>query len=174
MEESTAQLNEPSLRSKKVKFDISSDCLFCGLSAKCSQKKGDPVFQVRSFSFQLQTKQHCLQRGPADKKAEAVLGRIQAVNDLPDADALYLKQCSVNFRTTKGILQAHRPSTEASSAQRPLAPKNSHDTSVTPSNISALPWYSTCVSTSTRLLQWMCLLLTRFLKTFQLKISPGN
>ncbi|KAL8604332.1 hypothetical protein ACOMHN_028095 [Nucella lapillus] len=41
-----------------------------------------------------------------DKWAEAVLARIKSVNDLPAADALYHKQCSVNFRTTRGIPQA--------------------------------------------------------------------
>ena len=41
------------------------------------------------------------------------MGRIRAVNDLPAADALYHNQCSVNFRTTRGIPQAYRSSTDA-------------------------------------------------------------
>ena len=112
-EENNTEIDPPVLRSKKTKFDISTDCLFCGLSAKGTQKKGDSVYQIRSFSCQVQIEQHCLQRGPDDKWAEAVLGRIRAVNDLPAADALYHNQCSVNFRTTRGIPQAYRSSTDA-------------------------------------------------------------
>ncbi|KAL8571123.1 hypothetical protein ACOMHN_010584 [Nucella lapillus] len=55
-------------------------------------------------------------RGPDDKWAEAVLARIKSVNDLPAADALYHKQCSVNFRTTRGIPQAYQPSSETAKA----------------------------------------------------------
>ena len=114
-QESSSEQLQTTLRSKQAKFDISTDCLFCGLAAKSSQKKGDSVYQVRSFSFQTQIEEHCLQRGPHDKWAEAVLGRIQTVNDLLDADALYHKQCSVNFRTVKYIPYAYRPSTETPS-----------------------------------------------------------
>ncbi|KAL8591937.1 hypothetical protein ACOMHN_039990 [Nucella lapillus] len=53
-----------------------------------------------------------------DKWAEAVLARIKSVNDLPAADALYHKQCSVNFRTTRGIPQAYQPSSETAKATK--------------------------------------------------------
>ncbi|KAL8574874.1 hypothetical protein ACOMHN_003434 [Nucella lapillus] len=57
-------------------------------------------------------------RGRYDKLAEAVLARIKSVNDLPAADALYDKQCSVNFRTTRGIPQAYQPSSETAKAAK--------------------------------------------------------
>ena len=103
--EGSSEQLQTTFRSKQAKFDRSTDCLFCGLSVKSCQKKGDSVYQVRSFSFQTQIEEHCLQRG------EAVLGRIQAVNDLPAADALHHKQCSLNFRTVKYIPYAYRLST---------------------------------------------------------------
>ncbi|KAL8563078.1 hypothetical protein ACOMHN_065220 [Nucella lapillus] len=53
-----------------------------------------------------------------DKWAEAVLARIKSVNDLPAADALYHKQCSVNFRTTRGIPQAYQPSSKTAKAAK--------------------------------------------------------
>ncbi|KAK7497533.1 hypothetical protein BaRGS_00011173 [Batillaria attramentaria] len=57
-------------------------------------------------------------RGPDDKWAEAVLTRIKSVNDHLAADALYHKQCSVNFRTTRGIPQAYQPSSETAKADK--------------------------------------------------------
>ncbi|KAL8558585.1 hypothetical protein ACOMHN_046303 [Nucella lapillus] len=118
LEENNNQQDQPALRSKKAKFDISTDCLFCGLSAKNSQKRGDTVYPIRSLSFQSQIEHHCLMRGPDDKWDEAVLARIKSVNDLPAADALYHKQCSVNFRTTRGIPQAYQPSSETAKAAK--------------------------------------------------------
>ena len=79
------------------------------------------MYPVRSFNFQEQIEQHCLKRGPDDKWAELVLGRIKAVNDLPAADALYHQRCSVNFRTAKGIPCVYRSDETASSAKgRPV------------------------------------------------------
>ena len=114
--ENKTELDQPALRSKKARFDISTDCLFCGLSATGTQKKGNTIYQVRTIGFQSQIQVHCVKRGPGDKWAEAVLGRIRAVNDLPAADAVYHNQCSVNFRTNRGIPKAYRPSSEAESS----------------------------------------------------------
>lgn len=66
------------------------------------QKNSDPeVIFIRSFECQKSFLDKCLERG--DKWAQTVRGRIESVNDLHAADAVYHKQCSVNFRTKKGI-----------------------------------------------------------------------
>ena len=115
--EENAVEHQFTLRSKKLRFDISSDCLFCGQAAEGSKKKGDSVYQVRSLNFQEQIEQCCLQRGADDKWAESVLGRIKAVHDLPAADALYHQQCSVNFRTARAIPSAYQPDEGASTTK---------------------------------------------------------
>ena len=47
--------------------------------------------------------QQCKIRGADDEWAKSVQGRINAVIDLHAADAVYHRQCSVNFRTLRDI-----------------------------------------------------------------------
>ena len=90
-------------RSKTMRFDFTTQCLFCGQVAKHSKRKNYSVYHVRSLTFQEQIEQCCIQCGADDKWAESVLGRIKGVHDLPAAEALYHQQCSANFRTGKCI-----------------------------------------------------------------------
>ncbi|GFN86310.1 hypothetical protein PoB_001281600 [Plakobranchus ocellatus] len=99
-----------SLRSS-TKFDFANDCLLCGRSTRDQRKKGNvSVYQLRTSSCQANLGLLCLQRGPGDKWAETVRGRIEYAQDLHADDAVYYQQCNINFRTGRNIpvaFQAH-------------------------------------------------------------------
>ena len=97
------------LRSEAPNFDFKSRCLFCGVLAKCclsSKKRSFDTYPVRSLEFQRTVINHCIQRG--DQWADDVRRRLNHIFDLPAADAIYHQQCSVNFRTGKGIPKAYQ------------------------------------------------------------------
>ncbi|GFO49177.1 hypothetical protein PoB_007568200 [Plakobranchus ocellatus] len=73
-----------------TKFDFANDCLLCGRSTRDHRKKSDvSVYQARTSSCQTNLELLCLQRGPGDKLAETVKGRIEYAQDLHAADAVY-------------------------------------------------------------------------------------
>ncbi|KAK3097968.1 hypothetical protein FSP39_014885 [Pinctada imbricata] len=105
------------LRSKDV-FSFPDHCLFCGCQAKNNNlKRGNDVFPVRTHDFQASIIDICLER--QDEWSDTVYGRIQSVNDLHAADAIYHQTCSVNFRTKKNVPSAFStPSKEIKKGRR--------------------------------------------------------
>ena len=88
------------LRSKTSEFKFAEHCLFCGKPAKHNhRKRGYEVYPVTTFDIQNEILSKCVERN--DKWAVEVQSRIQSVNDLPAADAVYHQTCSTNFRTGK-------------------------------------------------------------------------
>ena len=61
------------------------------------------MYQVRSSSCQANLELLCSQRGPGDKLAETVKGRIESAQDLHAADAVYHQQCNINISTERNI-----------------------------------------------------------------------
>jgi len=114
LEEHPEQPGKPAtiLRSKHAKFDIKTDCLFCGLPVTAAKKKGvtTKCYQLRSFACQTSLQRVCEQRGAEDEWANTVSSRIAFAQDLPASDTQYHKQCDVNFRTMKNIPIACRSS----------------------------------------------------------------
>lgn len=112
----------PSLRSHGV-FSFSDHCLFCTRQAKVNGKKRDiDVYPVRTSDFQSEVLLKCEQRD--DEWAAEVRGRLESVNDLVAADALYHNPCSVSFRTNRSIPQAFTPDKkQKSKAGRPKKEK---------------------------------------------------
>lgn len=99
--------NTPLLRSQGV-FSFSENCLFCTKPAKVNGKKRDiDVYPVRTSDFQTEVLLKCKQRD--DEWAAEVRGRLESVNDLVAADAVYHNPCSVSFRTNRTIPQAFTP-----------------------------------------------------------------
>jgi hypothetical protein len=62
-------------------------------------KEVSMVFPVRTKDFQINIEKICRERN--DSWSTNVLSRIQFVQDLHAADAVYHQKCSVNFRTGK-------------------------------------------------------------------------
>ena len=111
--------NERTLRSQNS-FNFSSDCLFCSQAvesqnkvAKCKSEK--LTYPVRTDDFKESILTACLSR--KDAWSDEVYGRIQMVNDLHAADAVYHQACSVAFRTNKS-----RPSRNADAYETPPNP----------------------------------------------------
>ncbi|GFR69935.1 hypothetical protein ElyMa_002060400 [Elysia marginata] len=95
-----------SLRSSTNKFDFANDCLLCGRCTRDLRKKGDVSFyQIRTSICQANFELLCLQRGPGDKWAETVKGRIEYAQDLR---AVYHQQCNINFTAGKNIPLAYQ------------------------------------------------------------------
>ena len=108
--EQSTEAKKTSLRSSHSKFDFANDCLLCGRSIVDQRKKGNiSVYPVRTASCQASLELMCLQRGPGDKWAETVKGRIEYAQDLHAADAVYHQQCNINFRTGRNIPLAFQP-----------------------------------------------------------------
>lgn len=78
---------------------FASQCLFCGQTAKKDKKRSIEVYPVRTVDFQNNILMICDER--RDEWSAEVRGRIESVNDLHAADAVYHQSCSVNFRTKK-------------------------------------------------------------------------
>lgn len=91
---------KPTLRSEN-QFDFATQCLFCGKVAKKDKKRSLDVYCVRSIDFQTSINQICNERN--DEWSMDVKGRIESVNDLHAADAVYHQICSSNFRTKKPV-----------------------------------------------------------------------
>ena len=90
------------LRSKE-QFTYKDNCLFYGQQASQTDtsKRGIDVFPVRTEDFQVNIENICRERN--DSWSTNVLSRIQFVQDLHAADAVYHQKCSVNFRTGKSL-----------------------------------------------------------------------
>ena len=84
-------------------FDYKRDCLLCGQPATFDSRKDDSyeVFPIRTFECERSLLHKCAERG--DRWGQLVQNRIQSVNDLHAADAVYHQQCNVNFRTHNNI-----------------------------------------------------------------------
>lgn len=96
------------LRSKEEAFLYSEHCIFCGTGDIYQGKKPDfKLIKVRTDAtgFQARILDVCMQR--KDDWADQVKARIEFVNDLHAADAVYHKGCDGNFRTSKDIPQRH-------------------------------------------------------------------
>ena len=88
------------VRSKTDIFRFEENCLFCGHSAKYSERKrGCDVFPVRTLDFQKTILEACSERG--DDWGKKVRARVEYAYDLPAAGAVYHQSCSTNFRTKK-------------------------------------------------------------------------
>ena len=83
-------------------FDFQTDCVFCGKSAK-SKRPHDKsqLSSVRTLEIKNTILNICAQRN--DSWSHAVMARLEYSQDLPASDAVYHKQCSINFRTFKQI-----------------------------------------------------------------------
>ena len=108
--------NVPTLRSK-VEFDFKRHCLFCGqlADAVIGRKRKSDVFPVRTSEFQCKIEDICRQR--EDEWALEVRGRLEFVQNLHAADALYHQTCSVNFRTLKQTPLAFSPPAKKAKTQ---------------------------------------------------------
>jgi hypothetical protein len=83
-----------SLRSK-VEFDFKKHCLFCGqLASVYDKKRKHDVYPVRTSDFQTKIEDVCKMRD--DEWALDVRGRLEFVQDLHAADALYHQSCPQN------------------------------------------------------------------------------
>lgn len=92
----------PKLRSRETLFTYKDHCFLCGTEVE-TENKTDDIFQVRTWDCQISHITACEQRGNDDEWARTVRARIEFVHDLPAADALYHRVCSINFRTEKNI-----------------------------------------------------------------------
>ena len=112
-----------SLRSSDLTFCYQDHCLFCGTGDRHQGRQKDHVLvPVRTFDFQDNIRKKCGDR--ADEWGETVLSRINFVQDLHAADAMYHQSCSVNFRTMKQIPECFRSDTHSSKKRktgRPVA-----------------------------------------------------
>lgn len=91
---------------------FASQCLFCGQTAKKDKKRSIEVYPVRTVDFQNNILMICDER--RDEWSAEVRGRIESVNDLHAADAVYHQSCSVNFRTKKLSHKQFYPNRSAS------------------------------------------------------------
>ena len=89
-------------------FRFKDHCMFCETPVKADGKKrGISVYPVRTKDFQSSITKICKER--RDSWGLAVLGRIEFVQDLHAADAVYHQECSANFRTGKQIPHEYFP-----------------------------------------------------------------
>ena len=100
LEQSASESGPSTRQSVSNVFDFKYKCLFCGNPDKFGGRKlAHTLIPVRTMDFQHTIKQICSSRN--DVWSETVLGRIEYVNDLHAADAVYHQVCSINFRTGK-------------------------------------------------------------------------
>ena len=92
---------KPQTRKHGSTFSFQHNCLLCGATIECHVRKmkQNPVFPVRTMDFQNSIVDICNQR--KDSWGDEVYARIQQVNDLHAADAVYHQSCSVRFRFGK-------------------------------------------------------------------------
>ena len=67
------------------------------------EKKVQDAFRVSSWNSEKSFKDACEIRGETDDWAMEVKGKIACVGDLPAADAIYHRQCNLNFRNGKSL-----------------------------------------------------------------------
>ena len=79
------------------------------------RKRGYDVILVRTKDYEDKIQQVCKVRN--DEWAETVRGRLEFVQDLHAADAVYHQACSVNFRTRKQIPKKHGNDTDSKPAK---------------------------------------------------------
>ena len=115
---------QPILRSK-VQFYFATHCVLCGQVAKKDKKRSADIHIVRSMDFQNNIMDICKERN--DSWALDILGRIESVNDLHAADAIYHQSCSINFRTMRRVPQIFSTSDEDSSKRSPGRPAYADD-----------------------------------------------
>ena len=85
------------LRSKES-FDFQSMCLFC---VNKIEFKGSNTSSVSTLDTGDTLLEACRKRN--DEWGHLVRGRIESVNDLPAADAIYHRTCYMNFTTKKSV-----------------------------------------------------------------------
>lgn len=89
-------------RSADPAFSYRDMCLFCGMPDKYNgKKKNFKLIPVRTFDFQKGLLEHCRVR--SDDWSKEVQGRIEFINDLHAADAVYHTVCNGNFRSGRSI-----------------------------------------------------------------------
>lgn len=91
----------PKLRSQSHLFNFRTHCFICGQAVKGKETE---VYPIRTNDLQTNILKVCQERN--DDWAVAVRGRIETINDLHAADAIYHQTCSVNFRTSKAVPKA--------------------------------------------------------------------
>ena len=93
---SSTDTSRSTLRSISISFEYKTYCLFCGTADRS-----------QTIVFQERIKQACLSRN--DSWSETVLSRIEYVQDLFAADAVYRSQCIINFRfhTSFFVMKPH-------------------------------------------------------------------
>lgn len=119
-------------RSQDVPFDYGKSCLFCGQPDLFSGKKKEfELVKVRTKQFQESILNVCCER--KDSWSDTVLAKIEFVQDLFAADAVYHQSCSINFRTNKGIPEQVRKrmlkDSEPESSKRPRGRPEDTETS---------------------------------------------
>lgn len=100
------------LRIKLFLVPNSNSCLLLNVSSVDKQLKQRllEVYPVRTVDFQNNILMICDER--RDEWSAEVGGRIESVNDLHAADAVYHQNCSVNFRKKKAKPQTVLPEPE--------------------------------------------------------------
>ena len=73
-EQCNEQSNSPGLRSKKSRFCITTDCIFCGVSVSNRSDVKDRVSQVKTLDFEKTNLKHCSEGGPNDPWAQTIKG----------------------------------------------------------------------------------------------------
>ena len=106
----------PKIRSRETIFTYKDHCFLCGTEVE-TENKTDYIFQVRTWDCQISHTTAREQRGNDDEWARTVRARIEFVHDLPAADALYHRVCSIkiarkNFpldikQKNNGMLKSH-------------------------------------------------------------------
>lgn len=91
---------------------FASQCLFCGQTAKKDKKRSIEVYPVQTVDFQQNILMMCDER--RDEWSAEVRGRVEIVNDLHAADAVYHQSCSVNLELKKQSHKQFYPNRSAS------------------------------------------------------------
>ena len=85
-------------------FEYQGQCIFCGQGDRFQGKVAANILnQVKTVVFQQSISEVCETR--SDIWSQTVKARIEYVQDLFAADAVYHPQCSINFRTGRQIPQ---------------------------------------------------------------------
>ena len=83
-------------------FSYNEQCIFCGTGDKYKgEKPACGLIPVRTVVFQTRIQETCARRN--DAWSESVMARIEYVQDLFAAHAVYHHRCSTNFRTGRSI-----------------------------------------------------------------------
>ena len=85
-------------RSTESPFCFKTNCFLCKATCDSSDKRNSAATTLELKSTVLTT---CDQR--SDKWGDDVRARLQSINDLPAADAIYHRQCFRNFKSHRSI-----------------------------------------------------------------------